>query len=74
MFIVEEDKENASTGTVRKVPVELGVASGTSIQVKGKLGEGELVAVVGNERLLDGQRVSITRKRQSSVADTTLSE
>ncbi len=52
---------NNPTGTVRKVPVELGVAAGGLIQIRGPVRSGDLVVTVGNERLRDGDRVAIVR-------------
>ena len=48
-------------GTVRKVIVELGVASGELIQVHGQLKTDDLVVIIGNERLVDGAKVEIIR-------------
>ena len=45
--------------TVRSVPVTLGVADAGLVQVDGDLQAGDLVVVRGNERLKDGQEVSI---------------
>jgi RND family efflux transporter MFP subunit len=45
--------------TVRQVDVQLGVASGNLIQVKGQVDEGQRVVVQGNERLQDGQTVHL---------------
>lgn len=52
------------TKKVRSVPVTLGVADGGLIQVDGDLKAGDTVVVRGNERLRDGQEISI------SVAET----
>ncbi len=46
-------------GTVKSVVVELGVASGPWIAVKGELNEGEWVVAEGNERLRSDQSVSV---------------
>ncbi len=58
VFVIDPEPGN-KTGTARKVPVKLGVAWEERIQVTGALREGELVAVVGNERLNEGMRVTI---------------
>ena len=51
---------SSQTGhTVRSVPVTLGVADAGLVQVDGDLNAGDLVVVRGNERLKDGQDVSI---------------
>jgi RND family efflux transporter MFP subunit len=57
IFIFEPDAADASRGKVRLVPVELGVAEGGLIQMKGDLAAGESVVVEGNERLRPGQEV-----------------
>lgn len=41
----------------RKVPVELGVDDGTSVEIKGELAPGEAVVVAGREGLAEGQPV-----------------
>lgn len=61
VFVVDTDP-NASDpnqGIARKVPVILGVAVKGSIQVSGDLDETDIVAVVGNERLIPGSSVNI---------------
>jgi multidrug efflux pump subunit AcrA (membrane-fusion protein) len=50
-------------GKVRRVPVELGVALGGLIQVRGDIKAGDLVAILGNETLQDGQEVVISEIR-----------
>ena len=52
VYVVEAD-------TVRFVPVVLGVAQDTSVEVQGPLQSGELVVVRGNERLRPGQTVRL---------------
>ncbi|MEO1995338.1 MAG: efflux RND transporter periplasmic adaptor subunit, partial [Planctomycetaceae bacterium] len=49
------------TGTVRRVPVRLGIADDSMIQVEGDLRADQLVVVRGNERLKDGQDITFTR-------------
>ncbi len=48
-------------GVVRKISVELGVAAGGLIQIRGPVRPGDFVVAVGNERLRDGERVEIIR-------------
>jgi RND family efflux transporter MFP subunit len=48
-------------GKVQAVPVDLGVAKGGLIQVKGSLQQGQQVVVQGNERLRPGQEVEVVR-------------
>jgi RND family efflux transporter MFP subunit len=55
------NRHRADTGTVRQVPVTLGVAAGGLIQVRGPIRAGQAVVVLGNERLQDGQRVTLQR-------------
>ncbi|MHC4548537.1 MAG: efflux RND transporter periplasmic adaptor subunit [Planctomycetota bacterium] len=45
---------------VRRVPVTVGIAVDSFIQVKGALAPGDLVVVRGNERLQPDQRVQVT--------------
>jgi RND family efflux transporter MFP subunit len=61
VFVFEPDAQQAQHGTVRPVPVNLGVASADLIEVKGALEPGQQVVVEGNERLLPGQPVVVTR-------------
>lgn len=50
-------------GTVRVVQVEMGIASDGMVEVRGQLKAGELVVVEGNERLMPGQQVVVTRRQ-----------
>lgn len=59
VFVVESSGSDASSATVRSVPVTLGVADAGLIQVEGQLRAGDRVVVRGNERLQDGQDVSV---------------
>ena len=56
---------------VRSVPVSLGVADAGLVQVDGDLRAGDLVVVRGNERLRDGQDVTVTIEKlpEQGVAD-----
>jgi RND family efflux transporter MFP subunit len=54
VWVVQPDRKAGSSnkqGTVRPVPVELGIADGEMIEVRGPLKPGELVIVEGNERV-----------------------
>ena len=57
MVFVVDDK----TETVRRVPVELGIAQDGLIQVSGDLEAGSLVVIRGNERLRPDQKVRISK-------------
>lgn len=51
IYVVDPDPKNAKQGKVRPVPVELGVADGALIQVRGQIKAGQQIVVRGNERL-----------------------
>jgi multidrug efflux pump subunit AcrA (membrane-fusion protein) len=59
VYAVIPDPKDPKVGKVRPVPVELGVADGGQIQVRGALKVGEQVVVRGNERLRPDQEVKI---------------
>ncbi len=59
VYVVEPGKENQKLGKARAVPVQVGVANGRLIQVKGDLKRGAYVVIRGNERLRPGQDVVI---------------
>lgn len=63
VFVVDVTQEASEAsgrfGSVRRVPVQLGVAYADGIQVKGQLRAGELVVVVGNERLQPKAKVRV---------------
>jgi RND family efflux transporter MFP subunit len=62
VFVVDAATPNAKQGKVRPVPVKLGIADGSMIQVTGEgLAPGQLVVVQGNERLRPGEEVNIQR-------------
>jgi RND family efflux transporter MFP subunit len=61
VFVVDVASPDAKQGKVRPVPVQLGVAEGNMIQVRGGIQPGQLVVVQGNERLRPGQDVQIQR-------------
>ncbi|MCA9134453.1 MAG: efflux RND transporter periplasmic adaptor subunit [Planctomycetales bacterium] len=66
VFVFESGSDEAS-GSVRRVPVELGVAVGGMIQVTGDIRAGQQVVVVGNERLLPGANVTVTKRAESQI-------
>jgi RND family efflux transporter MFP subunit len=63
LLAITPDENDPKKGTVRPVPVELGVSQGQQIQVIGGVEAGELVVVEGNERLRPGQTVVIDAVR-----------
>jgi RND family efflux transporter MFP subunit len=69
VFVVDFDKKdnsiNPGTGFVRKVAVELGVASDDRIQVIGEIKAGDFVVVEGNERLVPNSKVKIVVGKKS---------
>lgn len=54
VFVLQDD------ATVRRVPVQTGQASGDRIGVQGDVAPGDRVVVRGNERLRDGQAVTVS--------------
>ena len=56
-FVYVVESNGKTEGTVRKVPVDLGVAVDNRIQVIGKLKVGDLIVVEGNERLVPDTKV-----------------
>lgn len=69
VFVVDFDNKdnsiNSATGFVRKVAVELGVASDDRIQVIGEIKAGDFVVVEGNERLVPNSQVKIVVRKKS---------
>lgn len=62
IYVVDVVAANAKQGKVRPVPVQLGEADGSMIQIRGdRLQSGQLVVVQGNERLRPGQDVLVER-------------
>ena len=61
VYVVETTGEQPHCGRVQAVPVSLGISDGSLIQVDAPLRAGQLVVVLGNERLRDGQEVVITQ-------------
>ncbi|MDP6443087.1 MAG: efflux RND transporter periplasmic adaptor subunit [Pirellulaceae bacterium] len=64
--VIDVARGSTNTGKVRLAPVTLGVTDGGLVQVNGTIRAGELVAVLGNERLKDGQDVEFTLSRPKS--------
>jgi multidrug efflux pump subunit AcrA (membrane-fusion protein) len=52
LFVVDLDPKQPQQGRFREVPVEIGVADGSLIQVRGALKAGDVVIIRGNERLI----------------------
>lgn len=67
VFVMDPDPADAKKGKVRPVDVELGVAVGDLIQVRGKLAPDAIVVVQGNERLQPGQAVSVLRVQKTET-------
>jgi RND family efflux transporter MFP subunit len=61
VFVFQSHTDKNKKGKVRPAVVQLGVADGTWIQVRGLLQAGQRVVVQGNERLRPGQEVVVTR-------------
>ncbi|HEY3391334.1 MAG TPA: efflux RND transporter periplasmic adaptor subunit [Lacipirellulaceae bacterium] len=59
VYVVDTTSRDAKQGKARPVPVQLGEAQGNLIQVIGGLRPGELVVVLGNERLRPPYDVNI---------------
>jgi HlyD family secretion protein len=59
VLVVERSAGNAQQGRVRAVDVTPGVAVGNLMQVEGDLTADDVVVIRGNERLSDGQAVTI---------------
>lgn len=70
VFVVDGVSAAGGEGAVRPVPVTLGVASGSLIEVTGDLKPGDLVATEGNERLRPGQTVRVSRVAEPEPAPT----
>lgn len=60
VYVVDPGAENQRQGKARAVPVQIGIAEGRLIQVKGNLKPGEQVVIRGNERLRPGQDVVVS--------------
>ena len=57
VYLVVADPSDSKKQVARPVPVRLGVAIGSLIQVSGEIRAGQRVVVQGNERLRPGQAV-----------------
>ena len=57
VYLVVADPSDSTKQVARPVPVRLGVATGSLIQVSGEIRSGQRVVVQGNERLRPGQAV-----------------
>jgi HlyD family secretion protein len=68
VHVIEGAKGVGDTGRVTPQPVELGVSSGSLIEVMGELQAGQLVVTQGNELLRPGQEVQVTRLEQPQSA------
>lgn len=62
LYVVDPDANSQTSGRVRPVPVELGLARGDLIQVRGDLQPGQIVVTRGNERLGPGFPVQMLWK------------
>jgi RND family efflux transporter MFP subunit len=72
IYVVGLAEGSEDTGSVKPVPVQLGVADGEWIAVEGDLQPDQMVVVLGNERLRPGEEVKIVKQRKStgSTADS----
>lgn len=68
VYAVDADAATPGVGAVRAVPVELGVADGSEIQIRGPLKPGDLIVVEGNERLRPGQAVAFRTPNTQAAA------
>jgi RND family efflux transporter MFP subunit len=71
VFVLNRKSPQDKTGTARAVPVDLGVASESLIQVLGALSAGDLVVTRGNERIRDGQPLRIVESLTSTADAST---
>lgn len=60
IYVVDHSDGEQKQGKARAVPVQMGVAEGRLIQVKGDLKPGQQVVIRGNERLRPGQDVIVS--------------
>ena len=70
VLVVEGASKAGDSGVVRSAAVELGVADGELIQVSGSLQAGDLVVVLGNERLDHGSPVKIAQVQVDASASS----
>lgn len=71
VLVVDDGGAIGDEGVVREVPIELGVADGPLIQVEGDVRSGQSVVVFGNERLDEGDRVTIARVMEGEAEAVT---
>lgn len=64
--------DDPTLGTVQPVPVTLGVASGSLVEVSGPLQVDQRVVVQGNERLRPGQEVRVLRTIEPDADEPSL--
>jgi RND family efflux transporter MFP subunit len=57
VIVVDPVKAESHNGVTRVIPVVVGIARGSHIQIQGEIQPGELVVIRGNERLRPGQKV-----------------
>ncbi|NIP84930.1 MAG: efflux RND transporter periplasmic adaptor subunit, partial [Planctomycetales bacterium] len=70
VFVFQPETAAGQRGQVQPVVVQLGVAEGTWIQVRGQLTADQQVVVQGNERLRPGQEVVVTQVVQPPVGES----
>lgn len=63
VYVFSPAAADPTTGTVRGVPVKLGLSTGPQVEVEGELTAGEHAIVRGNERLMPGQSVKLAEVR-----------
>jgi RND family efflux transporter MFP subunit len=63
VYVFEPGAESETAGTVRQVPVAIGLSTGGMVEVTGQIVPGEKVIVRGNERLAPGQQVHVHEVR-----------
>lgn len=59
--------KNADEASVVRVPVELGIAIGGRVEIRGDIAAGDWVVTEGNERLLPNQQVKIVERLEEKV-------
>jgi multidrug efflux pump subunit AcrA (membrane-fusion protein) len=74
VYALDPSAADPQLGTVRPVPVTLGVASGSSIEITGPLEPGQRVVVQGNERLRPGQEVKVIRTIEAEPGPDAVAE
>lgn len=69
IYVVDLKTPSSQEGTVRPVPVDLGVVIADRVEVLGSVEAGERVVVVGNERLRPGQTIRIISEVENATAE-----